>query len=296
MKKGLIAPIAVLTLAAIIPLISTPTLLAQVQNAPGQNLGVASVPNLRDVGGYSTANRAVVRRGLAYRSSQLNPVSPEDMKKIAELGLKNDFDLRTTEEVKARPDELPSGVEWVGLNVLADAKGSAPAELEQLMHNPKEANAVLGGGKVEAMFEQAYREFISLPSAKQSYRQMFVSLAKQDQLPSLFHCTTGKDRTGWGAAALLTLLGVPKDKVREDFMASNKYILPAYQKTIDEFVAAGGDRAIPLAIFGVRPEYLDASFDEMQKQYGTIENYFSKALGIDAANQRALRDLYLAKK
>jgi protein-tyrosine phosphatase len=80
--------------------------------APGQNLGIASVPNLRDVGGYTTRDGAVVRKGLAYRSDELNPVSTEDLKKIAELGLKNDFDLRTTEEVKTRPDELPPGVKW----------------------------------------------------------------------------------------------------------------------------------------------------------------------------------------
>ncbi len=62
---------------------------------------------------------------------------------------------------------------------------------------------------------------------------------------------------------------------------------------IDAFVAAGGDRTIPLAIFSVKAEYPQASFDEMQKQYGTIERYFSDGLGIDAAQQKALRDLFL---
>jgi len=108
-----------------------------------------------------------------------------------------------------------------------------------------------------------------------------------------FHCTTGKDRTGWAAAALLTLLGVPKDQVVEDYLRSNDYILPAYQKVIDVFVAGGGDPAIPRSILGVKKEYLDASFDEMQTKYGTIERYFSDGLGIDAAQQQALRDLYL---
>ena len=112
-----------------------------------------------------------------------------------------------------------------------------------------------------------------------------------------FHCTTGKDRTGWAAAALLTLLGVPKDQVVEDYLRSNDYILPAYQKVIDAFVAGGGDPAIPLAIplaiLGVKKEYLDAAFEEMETKCGTIEGYFSDGLGIDAAQQQALRDLYL---
>ena len=59
---------------------------------------------------------------------------------------------------------------------------------------------------------------------------------------------------------------------------------------------AGGERAIPMAILSVKAEYLDAAFDEIQKKYGTIENYFSEALGIDAAGQKALRDLYLERK
>ena len=125
---------------------------------------------------------------------------------------------------------------------------------------------------------------------------MFLALGDQNQLPALFHCTTGKDRTGWAAAALLTLLGVPKDVVMEDYLRSNDYILPAYKKTIDAFVDAGGDSTIPLAIMGVKKEYLNAAFDEMQTKYGTIEIYFSEGLGLDASKQKALRDVFLAKK
>jgi len=267
--------------------------------SPGQSLGIAldipTVPNLRDVGGYKTRDGATVARGLAYRSDTFNPMSAEDIKKLERVGLKNDYDLRTTSEVKAKPDQMPPGVQYHLLNVLADAKSAAPAELEALLHEPKKANVVLGGGKIEALFMEGYREFISLPSARTSYRTLFVSLAERKTLPAVFHCTTGKDRTGWAAAALLALLGVPKETVMADFMRTNEYTIPQFQRAIDGFVAAGGDRAIPIAIFGVKAEYLEASFDEMQKQYGTIEKYFSDGLGIDAAGQKALRDLYLKK-
>jgi len=268
------------------------------QLAAGQSLGIAlhipTVPNLRDVGGYKTADGATVVRGLAYRSDTFNPMSAEDIKKLERVGLKNDYDLRTTSEVKAKPDEMPPGVRYHLLNVLADAKSAAPAELEALMHEPKKANVVLGGGKVESLFIEGYREFISLPSANQSYRTLFLSLTDRSNLPGVFHCTTGKDRTGWAAAALLTLLGVPKETVMADYTRTNNYTLPQFQRAIDGFVAAGGDRAIAVAIFGVKPEYLEASFDEMQKRYGTIERYFSEGLGIDAAGQQALKKLYLS--
>jgi len=141
----------------------------------GQSLGIAlgipTMPNLHDVGGYKTRNGAIVARGLAYRSDTFNPMTIEDITKLERPSLKNDYDLRT-----------------------------------------------------------------------------------------------------------------------------NDYTLPQFKHVIDDFVAAGGDRAIAVAVFGIKPEYLEASFDEVQKHYGTIECYFSEALGIDAAGQKALHDLYLGTK
>jgi protein-tyrosine phosphatase len=264
--------------------------------AAGRSLGIASVPNLRDLGGYRTREGGTVARGLVYRSNQLSGITPSDMEELAELGLAVDYDLRTAEEREKRPDELPDGVKYIWLDVLADSPQAGPAQLEKLIQDPSAANAALGAGKAEAGFRESYREFVSLPSAKREFRKLFLSLGDESQLPALFHCTTGKDRTGWAAAALLTLLEVPEDQVMEDYLRSNDYILPAYQKVIDGFVEAGGDPKIPRAILGVRREYLEAAFDEMRNEYGTIEKYFSEGLGIDAVQQDALRAHYLAPK
>jgi protein-tyrosine phosphatase len=259
----------------------------------GESLGIASIPNLRDVGGYQTADGRTVATGLVYRSNQLSDIMPEDMDKLAALNLAVDYDLRTAAERDKRPDELPSGVDYVWLNVLADSPDSDPAQVEALMADPPQANAVLGDGQAAAGFEASYREFVSLPSARAEFGNLFKGLAAQDQLPALFHCTTGKDRTGWAAAALLELLGVPRDTIMTDYLRSNDYIIPKYQDVIDTFVEAGGDPSIPVAILGVQESYLNAAFDEMETQYGSIENYFAEGLGIDAAGQQALRDLYL---
>lgn len=266
------------------------------ETIPGQSLGIVSVPNLRDLGGYKTSDGATVAGKLVYRSNQLSMIPVEDKAKIASLAIKVDFDLRTSIECKANPDELPAGVRYVWLDVLADADQAGPANLEKLLANPKEANAALGDSKAEANFKKSYRQFVSLPSAKESYRKLFLALGDREQLPALFHCTTGKDRTGWAAAALLSLLKVPRETVMEDYLRSNDYIIPKYQKTIDAFVEAGGDPSIPLAILGVKKEYLDAAFDEVETQYGSIEKYFSEGLGIDTAQQKALRNLYLGQR
>ena len=263
---------------------------------PGQSLGIESLPNLRDLGGYKTSDGATVAGNLVYRSSQLSDISEGDTKKLANLNLKTDFDLRTAEERNANPDELPPGVKYVWRNVLADADQAGLAQLNSSMKDPKAANAALGGGKAEAIFKAMYRQFITLSSANTSYRQLFLTLGDQKQLPALFHCTGGKDRTGWAAAAFLTLLGVPKETVMEDYLRTNDYVLPTVQKANDAFVEAGGDPSILSAIQGAKKEYLEAAFDEMTTKYGTIEQYFSEGLGIDASQQKALRDLYLGQR
>ena len=211
------------------------TVQAAEQTPPGQSLGIKSVPNLRDLGGYKTKDGKTVKRDLVYRANQLYHVSPEDMQKLSELGHKNSLDLRTYAERQPRPDEVPPEVSVVWLDVLAGAPGAGPAENVRLMQNPTEANKVFGGGKADEGFKASYRQFVSLPSAQHEFRKLFLMLGDENELPALFHCTTGKDRTGWAAAALLTLLGVPKETVMEDYLRSNDYIIPMYQEVIDKF-------------------------------------------------------------
>ena len=260
---------------------------------PGQSLGIVSIPNLRDMGGYKTANGETIARGMVYRSNQLYNISANDMLLLTNLNLKNDFDLRRGTERDDKPDELPVGVNNVWLDVLADLPPSGSSNLTELLSDPLQANIQLGNGKVEELFKATYRRCISLPSAKIAYSELFLSLGDENKLPALFHCATGKDRTGWAAAALLTLMGVPEKVVMEDYLRSNEYILPLYETSIQQFVDGGGDPSITLALFGVKEEYLNAAFDEMQTKYGSIENYFSDGLGITVDQQNALRNLYL---
>lgn len=278
----------------IILLVSWNCLFAQ---SPGTSLGIASLPNLRDIGGYKTKDSVPIRKALLYRSSQLSRISSADMQKITALKLKNDFDLRTVREREAKPDELPSAVRNVSLDMLADASEEAWVKLDDLLRDPKRVSKVTGGGTAEAelVMKQIYCDFVMLPSARTSLKQLYTSLTQPEHTPALVHCSSGKDRTGWAIAALLTLLDVPKETIIKDFLRSNDYILPMHKKTMDDFVKAGGESGIPMAILGVKAIYLDAAFNEVQKNYGTIERYFSEGLGIDAAKQKMLKDVFLEK-
>lgn len=270
---------------------------------PGQSLGaylgIHSLPNLRDIGGYETQDGSIVKKGKTYRSNAFNPMNSQELAKLALLQLKNDYDLRTSAEIAVEPDIISPSVHYVHLDVLADEATDAmpPDQIAKLFQDPSLASKTFGGvAGVDNLFIRIYQNLVSLPSAKQSYQTLFLSLSKPSHSPNVFHCTNGKDRTGWAAASLLTLLGVSKEKVYEDYLISNHHLLPFHQKAIDEFVAKGGDRAIPVAIFGVKRAYLDAAFDEMNKSYGSIEQYFSEGLNINQAQQRQIRKIYLTRK
>ena len=256
---------------------------------PGANIPIASLPNLRDLGGWRTRDGGRVRRGLLYRSTELDKLQGADMDAFAKLGIRAVFDLRIESERTAQPDRVPEGTEQIVCDVLADSTDAAPAQLQKVMSDPKGAGELLGGGKAVAMFEQGYREIVRLPSALDSYHRFFSDLAEEQHRPALFHCTTGKDRTGWAAATMLTLLGVSEDDVRKEYLLTNDELVPALQPVVDQFRAAGGDPELLGPVLGVRREYLEAGFDEMRQRFGSFEGYLTDGLRIDAATQERLR-------
>lgn len=262
--------------------------------SPGESLGIASIPNLRDLGGYGTADGRVVRRGRVYRANQLGPIPPDDMARLAALGLSRAYDLRTDRERHAKPDEVPAGVTVVPLDVLANVPDSAPAELGALLRDPAAADRALADGRIDDLFVLAYRQFVTLESARAAYRDLFTDLADPAALPGLFHCTAGKDRTGWAAAALLSLCGVPRDRVMADYLRSNDCLRAFCAGVAETYAARGGNPEIVRVIFGVRPLYLEAAFAEVDAVFGSIDGYFADGLGLDAAHQDALRALLLA--
>jgi protein-tyrosine phosphatase len=136
------------------------------QREPGRSIAIASVPNLRDLGGWPTRDGGRVRAGLLYRSTELDKLAGADMAAFAALGIRSVYDLRTEAERSVQPDRLPPSTEYVVVDVLKDSADAAPAQLSKVLADPKAAEEMLGGGKGLALFESAYRETFSLSSAR----------------------------------------------------------------------------------------------------------------------------------
>ena len=260
---------------------------------PGAAIPVPGVPNLRDLGGWPTVGGGRVRCGLVYRAAEPFTLDDEGRAEFAALGVRTVFDLRSAAECERKLDTVPEGARRVLCDVMADSTHGAPVHVAKLLEDPKAADEMLSDGNSVFLFERGYRELVDLPSAHVNYRVFFEGLADAANRPALFHCTTGKDRTGWAAASLLMLLGVSDDDVMADYLLTNEELMPVMQAVLDKFEAAGGDPQLLLPVVGVEADYLDAALEEMQAEYGTIERYFTEALGIDAAAQQTLRDEFV---
>lgn len=252
-------------------------------------LTIATAPNLRDLGGWPTIAGGRTRSGTVYRSTALNRLDADGLVTISELGIRTFCDLRTTHEIEDQPDVLPDGLHPTHLDVLADRDTAAPAELRKMFSDPAVAGELLGDRQAERYFEQSYRDFVMLPSARSAYSRLFQLIADADGAPVLFHCATGKDRTGWATAALLLLLGVSGEDVMAEYLLTNTDLRPMTQPWLDQFSAAGGDPQLLLPIIGVQESYLESALEQMRSAYGDIEGYFTEALGLSNETVASLR-------
>jgi protein-tyrosine phosphatase len=258
-----------------------------------RELRIATLPNLRDIGGLPTADGGRVRTGLLFRSTDLSRLDDDGAAALAGLGIRTVFDLRTAGERTGRPDRLPPGSEHVVLDVLRDSRAMTPADMEPVLADPANAATILGNGRAEQFFVDAYREFVELPSARVAYAGLFAELARPERRPALVHCTTGKDRTGWAVAALLLTLGVPEELVLEEYLRSGPVMEALFAPHLAAFAAMGGDPALLRPLVDVRPAYLEAALATVRERHGSLDDYLADGLGVDAATRAALRGVFV---
>lgn len=263
---------------------------------PGASIPLPTLPNLRDLGGWPTSDGQQVRYGVLFRSTDLGKLDGADRQHLQDLGLATIYDFRSVAERTTEPDVVLDGVQEVALDVLADAPTAIPGNLTKLLSNPvalAAAKAELGDHGPTELMLNSYDQLVTLPSARRSYQRFYRGLLGDHPSPALFHCTTGKDRTGWASATFLTLMGVSRDDVYTEYLLTNQQLVPALESIFVAFESAGGDRSTLLPVLGVDRRYLERAFAAMDEEFGSIEAYFADGLGIDAADQDRLRAGYL---
>ncbi|TRV71970.1 tyrosine-protein phosphatase [Streptomyces sp. 130] len=229
--------------------------------------------NFRDAGGYRTTDGHWVKMGEIYRSDALDKLTGADLAKLRRLNIHTVYDLRMESERAAAPDRVPAGAAHVVADVLAGSSTSVTMPTT-------EAEGV-------AMMTEGEKFMVSGATAKTAYRTVFGGFGDDRARAVVFHCTAGKDRTGWANAALLTALGVPRETVMADYLASNDYRAEANAAALAAMPPA--QAAVYKPLLDVRPEYLNSGFQEVAKKFGSFSSYERRALGLDAKDIRELK-------
>ncbi|MFD0411902.1 tyrosine-protein phosphatase [Kitasatospora sp. NPDC127116] len=251
----------------------------------GRSLGLRGALNARDLGGYRAADGRILRRGVALRSDGLNRVTAEDLGPLGALGLRSVVDLRSMDEVRgAGLDRLPGGVTLHHLPLLATDFDISLLVRDALAdQSPQRQRALLGDGRAAALMTGLYRWFVTDPVARERFAALLRLLAAPQGPPLLFHCSAGKDRTGWAAALLLTALGVDRGTVLADYLLTNERSAPVVRGVLGDFAARGLMREpeLLLPVFRADGGYLDAAFAEVEAGWGGFDAFWRDGLGLD---------------
>ncbi|MFF0526528.1 tyrosine-protein phosphatase [Actinomadura nitritigenes] len=253
--------------------------------------------NFRDLGGYRTISHARVRPGLVFRTDALNRTTDADLAALAALGVREVVDFRTPAEVAGDgADRLPPGLA-VTARPISDGGMYAAVNAAIGSKDPVRQEAVLGGGRGAETMRVLYRTFVSDAGSRAAFGRTLRDLADPSRTPLAFHCTSGKDRTGWMSYLLLRALGVPEKTARNDYLLSNRYRQDADAATRAQLKAAGymQDPDLLIPIQEVRADYLDAALDQVRRSYGTLDRYLRAGLGLDARTESRLRHRLLAR-
>lgn len=245
----------------------------------GAALPLDNVVNLRDLGGLATRDGRRVRAGKLFRSGNPACASAADLALLRALRLDLVIDFRSSGEKSPQERAFGEAFRWVATPVLEGSMSMA-----ELM--PR----MLGGSpaQMEAFMLAVYGDF------PRKYQAAFGGFLKAAEAGGnlLYHCTAGKDRTGFASLLLLAGLGVDADAIMANYLASNHWNRDFNARMSARAAEGGVDPEVMRPLLEVKAAYLEASLHAIERDYGGMPAYLADVLAVDV---RRLREAYLAE-
>jgi protein-tyrosine phosphatase len=228
----------------------------------GRHLPFTRLCNFRDLGGYPAGDGRVTRWRTLYRADSLGRLSgEEDQRRFRGLGIGTVIDLRYPWEI-ADKGRLPpaDGVTWVNLSI---------------EHRPYDQADIDPDLDPWRYLADRYAEVAADGTAE--LRRAIETIATADA-PVVFHCASGKDRTGLLAALVLALIDVPVATIAEDFALTEL----ATATLRERWHADNPGRELRWPGYGRAPaEIIQVVLAELVAEHGSIHRYASERLGLD---------------
>lgn len=244
------------------------------------------IKNVRELGDIETLSGKHVKKDLLFRTGELTKASERDIDLIKnKYKVKAFIDFRDKSECKIRKDIKVEGISYYSFPALPPLNmPEDPVERKKFIDDwnkrPKE------------VFLNLYKNLAISIEAKEAYRNFFKVLLSLDGQAVLWHCTQGKDRTGIASILLLTVLGVSQEDAINEYFLTNKFMEKEYKKLKENDVSEEQLKIMKIVLF-VRQECIDLYLAEIDKLYGSLENYIINELGITREEIIKLRQYYL---
>lgn len=247
--------------------------------------------NVRDMGGFVTADGQVTAWGEVFRGDQLGKLTPDDEHALATADVTTVVSyLGANEIARDGADKLPPGTRAVSLPILdpvtqalADSLGSALRSGDRVA-----LDAMLGGGKATRIGDEGFITQLDTPKTMAAYGET-LRLIADNHGALLYHCTAGKDRTGMMSAMLLGVLGVPDDAIVADFLASNDYNREHNARVYAYLASKGIDVNLIRPLMEQRVSEIEPVLAAIHHRYGGWGAFARDVLKVDAATLAKLR-------
>lgn len=243
---------------------------------PERRILLDGTSNFRDIGGYLGHGGGRVKWRKIFRSDHLGLLSVADVQKLRQMEVQCVVDFRGSTERLAQPCALP--------DAKVHALGIEPTIVQALQAHAQQ-NTSLSVSAAQQLMQQTYHDFVSDNTPR--FAQLFALLLHHDA-PLVFHCTAGKDRTGFAAALVLHSLGVSQQDILQDYLLTNQLYVPPVG------AGEGAPPEVRAAIQRVQADYLQAAWNAVEQQYGGMPQYFQKGLGVGDFEIKSLKTKYLS--
>jgi len=269
-----------LAIFAIIQFVPSAPLLIPAQLPPEQRaahrlLNFEGIANFRDLGGYANEQGQQVKWGVLYRSGTFAHSSRADLQGLQQLQLATLVDFRSGGEKDEEPNQLPQPASFTVIEIPTLDEGNK-ALVGEVMERVESGN--FDGFDPDQFMLEANRQFAT--EFTPQFRQFIHTVLDAGGKPVVWHCSAGKDRTGFASAILLRVLGVPQETVMRDYMESKQHALDARKNQLLLLrVFKGEEAADKLGIMmGVEEAWLRAAFAEIDARWGSFDNYVREGL------------------
>ena len=240
--------------------------------------------NLRDIGGYA-AEGGTIRRGIVFRSDNLNTLTDADLATIDELGIRSVFDFRGDREVELEPSRFWTSVSNPVRRPISGntARDKTFVERVESREVTEVTDVEVGVSYVNMLERHGHR-----------FARVLETITVTELCPILFHCSAGKDRTGLTAAIIHGVCGVSRDDIVHDFALSNTYRLPKRMAELRaRFEPQGIDLDPLIPAISAPPQAMHVALDHLDSKYGSVEDYVTGVLGLDERIVETIRSVLI---